>query len=148
MKWEWEFQANAFCDSYYTEAEKKKYWITHKWMIRKSPAHCTYWSIWYGTKSYQWEVITYDEAIRRKKADLRRRDKLITSKCLTDNQRIATVDFMYQHGVNSSKMTYKANNCQKTQLFFTIAWWRDEYKRQQKWWMVKREQARLNIFYK
>lgn len=124
MKGEWRFQANAFCDSYYN---------TESWMIRKSPEDCTYWSIWYGTKSFRWEKITYNEAIKRKKEDLARRSKLITSNCLTDNQKVVVIDFLYQHWVNSSKMKYKANNCLKSSIFFTIAWWRDEYKKTKKW---------------
>lgn len=147
-EWEWSFQSKAFCDDYYTESEKIKYWIKSKWLIRK-PAHlCWRWSIWYWTESFQGEVINYDEWIKRKVQDLKNRSALIKSTCLTDNQKVVVVDFMYQHWNNSSWMVYKANNCQTSQIYYMVAWWRDNYKKQKQWGMVKREQLRLNYFYK
>jgi hypothetical protein len=53
---------------------------------------------------------------------------LITSDCLTANQKIATIDFMYQHGNNSSKVKYNANNCNSKEIYDTIVNWRDLYK--------------------
>ncbi len=147
MEGEWEFQPNAFCDSYYSEEEKKLYWITHAWLIRKSPQHCTYWSIWFWTKSYQGETIAYEEAIKRKVEDLQRRETYIKSDCLNDNQKIVVLDFFYQHGVNSSNMQTKVNSCRINDIYFTIVNWRDYYKSAQQWWMVKREQKRINYFY-
>lgn len=147
-KWEWLFQYEAFCDDYYSEEEKTKYWITQKWLIRKPDHLCWRFSIWYWTLSFLWEVITYEEWVKRKVEDLKWRNSLITSNCLSDNQRVVVVDFFYQHWNNSSWMKYKANNCKTSQIFYTIAWWRDHYKSKKQWWMVKREQLRLNYFYK
>lgn len=116
-------------------------------MIRKSPAHCTYWSIWFGTKSFQWEKITYEEAVKRKIDDLKRREQYIKSDCLTESQKIVVLDFFYQHGVNSSNMQWKVNTCRINDIYYTIVNWRDYYKSKQQWWMVKREQKRINYFY-
>lgn len=137
-EWEWSFQAQAFCDSYYN---------TETGLIRKSAKDCTYWSIWFGTKSFQWEVITYEEAVRRKIDDLKRREQYIKSDCLTESQKIVVLDFFYQHGVNSSNMQWKVNNCRINDIYYTIVNWRDYYKSKQQWWMVKREQKRINYFY-
>lgn len=137
-KWEWNFQANAFCDDYYR---------TDNWLFRKSPDECWYWSIWFWTKSYRWEVITLEEAIERKTRDLEKRNSLITSTCLTDNQRIAIVDFMYQHWVYSGIKEY-ANKCEINKAYNLIVWWRDNYKSKNQTGMVKREQLRINLFYK
>lgn len=137
-KWEWAFQPNAFCDSYYK---------TKKWLIRKSGKDCTRWSIWYWTKSYWGEVITYEEWVRRRNEDIRHRNSLIKSDCLTENQRIATVDFMYQHWSNSSWIKGYANRCESNKIYNTIVWYRDRYRSQHKWGLVKREQMRINYFY-
>lgn len=150
-KWEWEFQSHAFCDSYYSEKEKIKYWITSTWLIRKSPADCTYWSIWYWTKSYRGEVITHQEAIERKVADLERRKAVMFwenwGKCLTNEQKIVILDFAYQHWVNSSGMKQKIAHCNIKDIYYTLVNWRDHYRKTGKWWMVKREQMRINYFY-
>ncbi len=139
MKWEGAFQSKAFCDSYY----KTKYW-----MQRRSANDCLYWSIGFGTKYYRGERITYNEAIKRKKADLMYRDSFITSTCLTTSQRIRVVDFLYQHGLYSSWVKWKANNCKTSSLFWTFAGWRDFYRGRRAYWMVRREQSRINLFYK
>ena len=141
------FQEKAFCDSYYTKAQKIQYGIW-PWKIRH-PAHlCTYWSIWYGTKSYNGETIAIEEALKRKKEDVDGRLSKITSECLTDNQKIATVDFLYQHWINSSRVLANANACNTNAIFNMFVWWRDEYKDRLEWGMVKREQGRINLFYK
>lgn len=75
------------------------------------------------------------------------RKKLITSTCLTDSQLIVTLDYMYQHWNNSKNIRYLANNCKKTDIYYTIANWRDYYKNKGWYWMVKREQLRLNYYY-
>ena len=154
-EWEWSFQYKAFCDDYYSEEEKKKKWIIYKWLIRKSPQDCEIWSIWFWTRSYQWEVITYEEWISRRNKDITARNNLITTSCLTENQRIATVDFMYQHWNNSWVKTL-ANKCNTDAIYQRIVWWRDRYngkiavnwKYTYQTWMRDREQLRINLFYK
>lgn len=146
-KWEWSFQPKAFCDSYYK---------TTTWLVRKIWKDCTRWSIWYWTESYWGEIISYEEWVRRRDADILNRNNLITSSCLTNNQRIVTVDFMYQHWNSSSKVKVNANLCNPNAIFWMITWWRDRYngKIAINWkyiyqpWMVKREQLRINLFYK
>ena len=155
-QWEGSFQYKSFCDSYYSEAEKIKYWIKKKWLIRKpyDTKLCWRFSIWYGTISFLGEKITLEEWIKRKVEDLEKRKKIITSNCLTDNQKIVVLDFMYQHGSNSSWIVNFANNCKIENIFWKIAWWRDYYNNKYNTfdspllWMVKREQSRLNYFYK
>jgi GH24 family phage-related lysozyme (muramidase) len=121
------FQEEAFCDSYYTKDQKERYTIAYQGKVRH-PAHlCTYWSIGYGTSSFQGEVVTIEEALQRKKDDVDRRHSKITSDCLTENQRIATVDFLYQHGINSSGVLYKANTCNISGVYNMLVWWRDRY---------------------
>lgn len=138
-EWEGAFQSEAFCDSYYK---------TNKKLIRH-PAHlCKKWTIWFGTNSYSWEIITYNEAIKRKQDAILSRNAKITSTCLTQNQRIAIVDFTYQyssHYVN--QMRKYANNCQIDKAYQYIVSHRDFYKWKDQWGLVKREQKRIEIFY-
>jgi GH24 family phage-related lysozyme (muramidase) len=146
-KWEWGFRSEAFCDDYYTESEKEKYWIKARGKIRKPPHLCWYWSIGFWTPSKQWEKITLEEWLKRKDEDLKSRDSLITSRCLTDNQRIAVVDFMYQHW-KYSWIKELANSCKIRQTYNLIVWWRDYYRKTDERGMVRREQLRINLFYK
>ena len=147
-EWEWDFQAQAFCDSYYSKEEKKKYGITATWLIRKSPAHCTYWSIWFGTKSFQWEKITYEEAINRKKEAINARNNSITTNCISEKARIIAVDFIYQNSWKSANiMRNYAISCREDLIIWYIENSRDYYRDKQQWWMVKREQKRINYFY-
>lgn len=137
--WEWNFQSKAFCDSYYK---------TKKWLIRKSWKDCTKWSIWFWTNSYWWETITYDEAIKRKNEAILARNNLITSKCLTDNQKIVTVDFMYQYSSKyANQIRYYANTCKINNIYQYIVSCRDYYKTKNQWGLVKREQKRINLFW-
>lgn len=52
------------------------------------------WSIWYGTKSYKWEVITKEEAIKRKMAVIEPLYNGIPA-CFNQNQKIALSSYMY-----------------------------------------------------
>ncbi len=143
--WEWKFQPKAFCDSYYRKNGK---------LIRETWKYCDRWSIGFWTKSYWGEEITLEEWIKRRNEDIRHRNSLITSDCLTDNQRIATVDFMYQHWNNSSNVKNYANQCNTNAIYNQIVWWRDVYKGKilVNWknlksdWLAKREQTRVNLF--
>lgn len=155
--WEGEFQSVAFCDSYYSNRQKIKYWINSPGKIRHPDHLCTRYSIWFWTKSFLWETITYEEWIKRKQEDVQHRDSMITSTCLTENQRIAVVDFFYQHWVNSSNVKYYANTCRVSSIYNAMVWWRDYYSGKipnknweyvREFWMVKREQLRINLFYK
>ena len=138
-KWEGAFQAEAFCDSYYKTDTK---------LIRHPPHLCEKWTIWFWTNSYPWEVITYDEAIKRKQEAISWRNDKITSDCLSENQRIAIVDFTYQYSSKYvNQMRYYANNCQIWNAYQYIVAHRDFYKGKKQWWLVKREQMRINIFY-
>lgn len=137
-KWEWEFQYDAFCDDYYKTKTK---------LIRKVWKDCQRWNIWYWTKSYWGEEISLEEWIKRRNKDLVYRNSLIKSTCLNENQRIAVVDFLYQHGVNSW-IRRLANDCKIKEVYYRIVWWRDLYESKEQYWMVKREQLRINIFYK
>lgn len=136
-KWEWSFQEKAFCDSYYKS----------NWRLIRHPSNlCTRWSIGFWTISYQWEKITYDEAVKRKAEDLKQRMSLIKSDCLTNNQLIVVVDFMYQHWSYSSNIIKNVNKCDTEAIYNTFTHWRDVYKAKKYSWMVKREQLRINLF--
>jgi hypothetical protein len=81
---------------------------------------------------------------------------LITSNCLSEHQIIAVVDFLYQHGKNSSNVRLNANKCSINQIYWMFTWWRDRYngkiaingKYIYQPWMRDREQRRINYFYK
>ncbi len=98
--------------------------------------------------SYRWEIITHNEALKRLKADIKYRLSLIKSNCLTNNQKIAVVDFLYQHWLNSSWILKNANVCNIKYIYWKFILWRDYYKLKAQYWMVKREQKRINLFYK
>ena len=134
---EWAFQAEAFCDSYYKTNSK---------LIRKSPDDCTYWSIGFWTISHRGEVITEEEARRRKEADILRRKELITSNCLTQSQMMATVDFLYQMGSNRSWVKEMANRCDTEWIYNVLVSWRDNNAGLNRQGLVIRDQRRINIF--
>lgn len=76
------------------------------------------------------------------------RNNSITSTCLTDNQKIAIVDFIYQYSSKyANQMRSYANNCQIDNAYQYIVSHRDFYKKKEQYWLVKREQLRINIFY-
>lgn len=133
------FQAEAFCDSYYK---------TDTWLIRHPPHLCEKWTIWFWTNSYQWEIITYEEAVNRKQRAIDSRNNSITSTCLTPKQRIVAVDFIYQYSSKyANQMRSYANNCEVDKLIQYIVAHRDYYKGKKQWGLVKREQRRINYFY-
>lgn len=137
-QWEWAFQDKSFCDSYYKK----------QWALIRHPAHlCEKWTIGFWTNSYPWEVITYEEAVRRKKEAIDARDNRITTDCLTDNQRIAMVDFIYQYSsYYANRMVQYGNSCNPQGAYNFIVAHRDHYKAKWHSWMVKREQLRINLF--
>lgn len=145
-KWEWTFQPVSFCDSYYRKNGR---------LIRETWKYCDRWSIGFWTLSYWGEKITIEEWEKRRNEDIKNRNSLITSDCLTESQRIATVDFMYQHWNNSSWIKEYANRCEINKIYNIIVWWRDAYKWKflVNWkslksiWLAKREQKRINLFY-
>lgn len=139
-EWEWTFQPNAFCDSYY-----KKSWK----MIRHPASLCTKWTIWFWTNSYAWEVIDYNEAIKRKEKAILDRYKNIENSCFTEIQKIVAVDFIYQYSSKyANQMILFANDCNTHWAYNYIVAHRDFYKNKGWNWMVKREQRRINYFNK
>ena len=54
-----------------------------------------HWSIWYWTRSYQWECISEEEALERKKDYIRPILSKVDNGCYTDNQKIAIVSYIY-----------------------------------------------------
>lgn len=147
-EWEWAFQPKAFCDSYYSDAEKIKYWITYPWLIRKSAIHCTKWTIWFWTNSFPWEEITLKEAKERRDNAILARKNTITSDCISDKAKIVAIDFIYQYSSKyANQMRYYANTCQENRIIWYIIEHRDYYRTKNQWGLVKREQKRLNYFY-
>ena len=139
-KWEGAFQAKAFCDDYYKTETK---------LIRKSPSDCGKWTIGFWTNSFLGEHITYQEAITRRDRAIISRKEGIKSTCLSDNARIIAIDFIYQYSSKyANKMRHFANTCQESLIIGYIVNHRDYYKRKKQTGMVKREQARINLYYK
>ena len=138
-KWEGNFQAKAFCDDYYKTTTK---------LIRKLPADCGKWTIWFWTNSYQGEVISYEEAIKRRDEAILWRKALISSNCISDKARIIAIDFIYQYSSKyANQMKYYANTCQENKIVGYIVEHRDFYRGKEQSWLVKREQARINLYY-
>lgn len=104
------------------------------------------WSIWYGTPSYKWEVITKEEAIQRKKDHLQTLYELVDKECYNDNQKIALVSYMYNVWVNAMNIKSYVQNCDKenvkyimTMYGWTINW---VYSK----WLAKRRNIEISKF--
>lgn len=98
--WEWAFQHKAFCDDYYKTNGK---------LIRKNPKNCKRFSIWYGTKSFHWETITYEEWKDRMLSYISNMQKV--PKCWNKNQKIAILDYQYQFWKYSANINTYIDRC-------------------------------------
>ena len=117
-------------------------------MIRHPANLCEKWTIWFGTNSYNWEVITYKEAVKRKEKAIDSRDDSIKSTCISDKARVIAVDFIYQYSSKyANQMRKYANDCNEKSILDYIIAHRDFYSSKEQWGLVKREQKRINYYY-
>lgn len=77
------------------------------------------YSIWYGTKSYPWECITENEAIKRKLYYIKPLIDAIPS-CFTDNQKIAIVSYQYNTGWWQMNLRNHIKNCDKKRVLYIM----------------------------
>jgi GH24 family phage-related lysozyme (muramidase) len=109
------------------------------------------WSIWYGTPSYKWEVITSDEADKRWRQRIQSiRDKYNLQDYSIDVQK-AVVSFAY----NIWSLNKKQVNLLKNEYYRAL--WNDfiqynkitiDWEKVIAWWLVKRRQAEFNLLIK
>ena len=77
------------------------------------------YSIWYGTKSYKWEVITKEEAIKRKMAVITPMYESIPN-CFNDNQKIALTSYMYNTWGFQMNLKYHISECRKKDVRYIM----------------------------
>jgi len=106
------------------------------------------WSIWYGTPSYKWEVITSEEAEKRWRQRIQSiRDRYNLQDYSIDTQK-AVVSFVY----NIWSLNQKQVNLLKNEYYRAL--WNDflqynkitiDWEKEIAWWLVKRRQAEFNL---
>lgn len=109
------------------------------------------WSIWYGTLSYKWEVITPEEADKRwRKLIQSIRNRYNLQDYSIDTQK-AVVSFVY----NIWRLNQKQVNLLKNEYYRAL--WNDflqynkitiDWEKVLAWWLVKRRQAEFNLLVK
>lgn len=100
------------------------------------------WSIWYGTKSYKWEVISKQEADKRFNEYIRPIIKKVDKKCYTLNQKTALVSYIYNTGWYQMRLQNYIDKCsiRDIKYIMKVRWWNKVLK--------KRRTAELNLFNK
>lgn len=84
------------------------------------------WSIWYGTKSYKWEVITKQEAIKRKMAIIEPLYNNIPA-CFTTNQKISLTSYMYNVWQYAMNISNYVKQCKKKDVVYIMSiYWYNE----------------------
>lgn len=85
------------------------------------------YSIGYGTKSYPWEVITKEEAKKRKMRVLKPLYKSIPA-CFNENQKTALSSYIYNTWGNQMNLPYHISNCRKkdVEYIMNVYWWNKE----------------------
>jgi len=78
------------------------------------------YSIWYGTKSYKGEVITKQEAIKRKMAVI---EPIYNSlpNCFNDNQKTALTSYMYNTWWFQMNLKYHISECRNKDVEYIMA---------------------------
>ena len=108
-------------------------------------------SIWYGTKSYQWETITQEEALERYKQEIKQAyDRCNIGRFSQNkNMQVALISFCYnvwhlpantERYVNNGYLNALKNQMRK----YIYAWTWTEKKVMR--WLVKRRNAETNLF--
>jgi len=134
---EW-FRTEAYCDNLIYKNNQ---------YVRYCPTWKERYSIWYGTKSYPWEKITYNEWVSRMRADILKRDDLKDLTCYTDNQKAAILDFYYnawkykKHNITWIYFVNYVKECNKE----VIKWFLNPDNYQSKW-LKKRRKAEYDLF--
>lgn len=111
---EW-FATKSYCDNLiYTDDGK---------YIKNCPTWKERYSIGYGTSSYPWEQITYNEWVARMRVQVLMMSKPLEDlSCFNDNQKGAILDFMYnswaytKHKVTGKSFMYYVKSCDKAQI--------------------------------
>jgi len=77
------------------------------------------WSIWYWTKSYKWEVITKQEAIKRKMVVVTPIYEGIPN-CFNVNKKIALTSYIYNTWGNQMNLKYYIKECKKEDIRYIM----------------------------
>lgn len=80
------------------------------------------WSIWNGTVSYPWEVITIKEAVQRRNDEITPMFNSIPD-CFNANQKIALTSYIYNTWGNQMKLPYHIDKCRKKDVKYIMNSW-------------------------
>mgnify|MGYP003650546792 CR=1 FL=1 len=99
------------------------------------------WSIWYGTKSYKGEIITKQEAIKRKMSIINPIYNSLPA-CFNENQKTALTSYIYNTGWNQLNLKYYIQNCRfkDVNYIMQVYGWNKE--------LIKRRKSELYMFNK
>lgn len=109
------------------------------------------WSIWYGTKSYQWETITQEEALERYKEEIKQAYNRCRIERFANNKnlQVALISFCYNVGhLPANTERYVNNgylNALKNQMKRYVYAWSWTEKKVMKG-LVKRRNAETQLF--
>ena len=81
------------------------------------------YSIWYGTPSYKWEVITKQEAIRRKIEHTQPIIELVDRDCYNNNQKIAIISYIYNTWGYQMNLRSHIKNCKHKAILNVMNTW-------------------------
>lgn len=98
----------------------------------------TRWSIWFWTKSYQWECIDREEAYKRKLSHIQPLINLVDKSCYTHNQKIAMISYMYNVWSGAMNISHYVSGCRKNDVLYIM--WKYWYTANWEWsnWLAKR----------
>lgn len=122
---------------------------TFEWVRLKAYYDHTQWSIWFGTKSHKWEVITNTEAHNRMLKHLSSIFNIVdNNKCFNDNQKIALTSYIFNTGRYAMNINKHINKCniKDIKYIMSVYWYSSNGKRLQ--WLVNRRRAELELFNK
>ncbi len=120
-----------------------------EWIRLKAYWDKKQWSIWHGTKSKRWEVITTEEADRRMLAHLDSLYKLVdNSSCFSDNQKIALTSYMYNTWGYQMNLRTHIKQCNHKDIKYIMSVWGYWSNWERLQWLVNRRTEELNLYNK
>ena len=123
--------------------------VQFEWYNPKSYWDYKQYSIWFGTLSFKWETITWEEAKKRKQEHINyivERNPFIND-IKNDNHKIAIISFIYNvWSLKSYQKRYINNWYWKALWNNFLLYNKSNWK--ELWWLVKRRNAEKDLLYK
>ena len=140
--------------AHFHEVRKTTEWKDHaidfiadfEWYRECSYWDFKHWSIGYGTASRQWECITREEAMQRKKEHLHAIFNLVDLECYNDNQKIAMTSYVYNTGGYQLWLRGIIQRCDTAWVLYVMRNWGWSANWRVLPWLAKRRNIEINKF--